>query len=314
MTLVLIGDVHLRDKAFSSRTETYCQDILNKLYEVSKIAQDCGAEGIILAGDTFDIPSPIRNSHKLVMEFITWAKSAPCPVFATAGNHDLRYDRVQSLSEGQPLGVAFASGHVIELSGWNPEIGVYGIPWQDWDNNSSVYDSLAEYRKTAGEFMDPLIVTHAPFFPPGHEPPYEFFSTSVFAGMMQDYGSVFYGHIHDYHGVYTIGNVTFCNNGALSRGSLTEKEINREILATVWDGEFRSVVVPHRPASEVFFIEEVMERRQQVKKNAGFLESIGSTVLNSTSVEDILQEARDANIPQRVRDICEDLLREVSSD
>ena len=68
-------------------------------------------------------------------------------------------------------------------------------------------------------------------------------------------GSVFYGHVHEPHGVYEAGGVTFCNNGALSRGSLHEYNLTRQVGCTLWDsetGEFEFVPLDAKPASEVF--------------------------------------------------------------
>lgn len=319
MKVILVGDLHLSDRAPSSRTETYTDDLFDKLEEVNNIAVEVQAKAIIFAGDLFHIKSPTRNSHRLVLRFINWAKSAPCEVMAVAGNHDISYDRYDTLSSGQPLGVVFASGAVKELVGWTDSLPIYGLPWlQHWDDENEVMSALCEWHNRSDGFSSKsLVVTHAPFFPPGKEPPYEFFPTTRFSELLGAEASVFYGHIHDPHGVYKVNSVNFCNNGALSRGSLTENEVTRGIYVTVYDfdtGVFSSVPVPHKLAEEVFLIEEVTERRQLIRDSGDFIESLGETVLSVTGSDSFVKAVKEKNLPLRVEEVAIKLLEKANDE
>jgi DNA repair exonuclease SbcCD nuclease subunit len=183
----------------------------------------------VWAGDIFHIKTPGRNSHKLVQSVIDVVKAYPNELYIVPGNHDLSHDRLDSISS-QPLGVLFKAG-AKKLAGWHIEEPIYGVPWLQRFNDENVDAVLEEFRfrheyypaisKDPKDFTG-LVVTHAPLYPPGKELPYEFYDTHKWATAMGNRGSVFYGHVHNPHGVYDVDGVTFCNNGALSRGSLDE--------------------------------------------------------------------------------------------
>lgn len=50
-------------------------------------------------------------------------------------------------------------------------------------------------------------------------------------------GVVYYGHIHENHGAYRSAGMWFCNQGAISRGSLHESTLKRAPGVTLYDSE-----------------------------------------------------------------------------
>ncbi len=341
--VVLVGDVHHSDRSPSSCTDSYNDDLLDLWDEVHKVATKVKACAIIQAGDLFHIKTPSRNSHKLVLSVISKFSTMPCPVFVVPGNHDLLADRMESLWETQPLGVVLSSGAAHLLSGWSdspsvlgkpvyasnaliPEIPapVYGVPWlQTWNHtdqsvrDQGVAEALADFRSRFDGTVPMLIVTHAPFYPPGQESPYESYRTADFAqaALGADYWniSVYYGHIHEAHGVYRSNKVKFANAGALSRGSLHEYNLTREVSVTLWDtvsGGFQIVPIPHKPASEVFRIEEAAKVKASQVELDSFLESIGQATIKITSTEAVLAHVLTLGLDDEVVKIIETLLAE----
>lgn len=57
------------------------------LDQILKIAVNEKVDGIILAGDVYDVPTPRENAVRLLDSFITRA-SEICPLYMIAGNHD----------------------------------------------------------------------------------------------------------------------------------------------------------------------------------------------------------------------------------
>jgi DNA repair exonuclease SbcCD nuclease subunit len=323
--VLLIGDVHLADRPPSSCTETYLEDLFNLMDQASEVAKQYGCSAIIQAGDWFHIKMPSRNSHKLVIRSIDWASKVPCPVFVVPGNHDLSNDRLESLNEGQPLGAVIRSKAVKILDGWAEDFSiaampVYGVPWiQDWDASEdiadkAVSDALEFYRVDSENSIPFLVVTHAPFYPPGKEPKYEnaeVYPPEKFALHMGGHGNVYYGHIHDPHGVYTVGGVRFANYGALSRGSLTESNLTRQVGVTVWDsitGEFEFVPLDARPASEVFRLQEIGEVKSAQSELDEFLASVGQTTVEITSTEAVMSHIKSLGLGKELEAIVEELL------
>ncbi len=327
---LIINDVHLtNDNSHpASCTASYTDDLFDLLYQANELAKDFACLGIIQLGDLFHIKAPGRNSHALIQRTIKWAGSAPCPVWVVPGNHDLSNDRLESLDEGQPLGVLYDSGKVLRADktlvhprGLNNFQPIYGVPWQMyWDAEHSVADQAV---KTALKDFVPsdspqLIVTHAPFFPPGANPAYEHYSTEKFSNYVNPDGKsnvqVIYGHIHDWHGEYVVNGVRFANYGALSRGSLTESNLTRPVGVTIWDsitGRFEFVELNSRPASEVFRVKEIEEVRTTQLKLDEFLQSVGQTSIEITTVESVMDKVRALKLGKDFERVVEELLTTV---
>lgn len=321
LKILLTSDVHLRDNPPSMCTDEYLPELFLHLSRIGRAVNGGLADAVVFAGDFFDNKIPHRNSHKLVQHTLQILKTYKKPTFILPGNHDETADQFDSVFETQPLGILIRSGAARLLSGWadGPQwkgqsygdlnapiehLPIYGVPWlPEWDHEDSPDREAAVHEALEGldvDFLDPiLVVSHAPFFPPGHESPYESYPTPRFARIAQSYAngpvSVFYGHIHEPHGIYDVDGIKFANAGALSRGSLHEYNINRPIQLTIWDsktGEFEIFEIPHLPASRIFKMEEVVEKRNMKMELNNFLSEIGSTTLKISSTEDIIDHVQ----------------------
>lgn len=320
--LLLVNDVHLADRAPSLRTEDYADQILEKLQWAVNYGAERGCEAVVQAGDIFHIKRPDRTSHKLVQRTGDVLRSAGLPVYIVPGNHDLSHDRLETIPS-QPIGTLAKMTGIELLIGPHPTLPLYGLPYQaDWDKLPAL---LEEFRLWADErhLKDlswiPLLVTHAPVFPPGQEPPYDFITAEDWANLMM-VGDCLYGHIHDSHGIYRtkVPGVTFCNMGALSRGSLHEATLKRKPTIAVWDSEvvgerFSLVEVPHKPAEEVFRldIKEAQEDRQS--RVSEFLEEVGQVKLENLTVEEVVAHAESMNLDKLVLTELRSVIEEVSS-
>lgn len=324
---VCFSDLHLADRPPSSCTDTYTADLLAMLDEVSEIAERSEAAAIICAGDFFHHKAPSRTSHRLVQAAIRWVQAAPCAVLIVPGNHDLQNDRLESLEATQPLGVLYQAG-AARLEGWGSPFKVFGVPWlgycgdQDGEEamdaqDEVVWDTLYEYRNAGIKPSEPyLVVTHAPLYPPGKELTYEYFRAERWAAAMGGYGSVFYGHVHEPHGEYGFydasGGIGFCNNGALSRGSLHEYNLERTPGVTLWDdqtGKFRFVPLKcARPASEVFRLQEKQQVTDMQGSLDGFLSGVSATSLEVMNAETVIAHIKTLGIGKPAEDLAEELL------
>lgn len=321
MKFMLIGDVHLSDRPPSLRTDTYTEDILQKLEFAVGTAVEKGCDAVVQAGDIFHLKAPSRTSHALVQRTGEVLKSGGLPVLIVPGNHDLSNDRLDSLRR-QPLGTLGKMTGIDLLMGPHPEFPLFGLPYlHDWGtelpNWMSRYRKWAEAQKSENFEFWPLMVTHAPIFPPGETPPYEFIGGDDWAMLMGN-GDCFYAHIHDPHGAYQPNvetkNVTLCNNGAISRGSLHEATLKREPKVTVWDGSpggFTAVPVPFRPAESVFRLAEKEDVDEKVSRVEEFLESVGTTTLDGLSLEEVAHQAKVRGLKPRTLTLIEDLLEQV---
>ncbi len=313
MKALLVGDVHLNDRAPSMRTDTYTEDILDKLrFTVVTAKSILDLDAVIWSGDIFHTKQPHRTSHWLVQQVLNLGQEYPCPWLIVPGNHDMQHDRLDSLSS-QPLGTLFQAGSAMPLIGSHPTLPVFGIPFlQDWKDLPL---HLASFR----EDSDRLVVTHAPIMPPGVSVPYEFIDANEWADLQGNSGSCYYGHIHDTHGSYEANNVVFCNQGALSRGSLHETDLRRKPGITFYDSEevhqkkFRRIEVPHRPIDQVMKLAEHADGEAQVERLDEFLTNIGKTTLDSLSIETVLAHLKSLDLSPQTKQIVIESLEAVMS-
>jgi len=346
MKIMLVGDIHLSERPPSSCTDSYCDDLFDLLEQARQVGVQRGIAAWCWAGDVFHHKAPNRVSHRLVHRLCAFLETCEpyFPVLIVPGNHDIANDRVESVLESQPLGVVFRSRLASQLIGWHESLPVYGVPWLqgygDWGaydgddphplievNLANAFKGYREqvFQRGTGNQL-PLVVTHAPLYPEGKELRYEYFPVTRWGEAMGAHNGgshhVFYGHVHEphsthgYYGADPAGgdyDVTFCNNGALSRGSLHEYNLTRQVGVTLYDslkGNFEFVPLNAKPASEVFRLEEKGRVTDVQGRLDDFLTSVGSTSLEVMNLESVVGHIRSLGLGKDVEALAEELLTE----
>lgn len=315
---LLVGDIHLSDRPPSVCTEDYLEDLFVILEHTVHLESELSIDGgVVWSGDIFHHRQANRTSHRTVQRAIEIVQ-AYRNLWIVPGNHDLANgDRLESISETQPLGVLLKAGAKL-LQGWEAtgEHPIYGVPWQQHWTDDVVEKAFEEWHERGGEdfLQDKLVVAHAPLYPPGMELEWENYPTPKWAAY-QGYGYCYFGHVHEAHGTFKVGNVTYCNQGAITRGSLHESELNRAIAVTTWSPEegFVRVDVPHKPADEVFKLLVVRERQAAKVELETFLQKAGTATLEVASIEAVLAHIRTLDLSPDVIKLAEELLADSSS-
>lgn len=331
-TIICVGDLHVSDRPPANATETYTDDIISMLKWVADHAVEIKADAVVWSGDVFHHKAPGRTSHQLVLRMIEVVKyylDRGIDLWCVTGNHDVTNDQVDIVRERQPLGVLYAAG-LRELDGWHPLLPLFGVPWRStWTEPGDPMKALAGWRGEDFERLCPhargvtpgksLVVTHAPIYPP-KEAEKQLFELVPLAGegglseAMGNQGYLYYGHIHEDHGIFTVEGVTYANMGAISRGSLHEYNLERKIQVAVWteDG-FTAVEVPHKPASEVFRLAEALEERTERLSLEGFLADVGSRTLEISSAGTVIAHIQGrSDVSPSVKKRAIEILEEVS--
>lgn len=314
MRYLLEGDLHLADKPPSVRTDSYAEDILAKLRWCADYANEHDIDAVIQMGDVFHVKSPSRTSHSLVVRAAEAFQRYEGRIWIVPGNHDLSADRLDSL-DSQPLGSLALADRIEIATGYEPDLNVTAIPYLD-DLDEFV---MAVQASTDAAITNPplLVVTHQAIFPPGKTPPYKHVTADQI--MVESGVPLAYAHIHDPHGAYQVttasGTSWFANFGAISRGSLHEETLRRHPQVAVFDSEadgcpFTPVDVPHRPADEVFRLDEVRAEKDAEERLDEFLARVGEVNLTSLSIEAVLADAETKLSPSAMAEL-RDILQEV---
>ena len=318
--LVWRTDVHIADHAPSSRTDDWTETIFSKLSQVRDIAEHHGAVAILDGGDFFHIKSPWKNSQELVRRVADHHTGYPCPVYVAPGNHDSVYGDYKFLGQ-QPLGVLYSTGvfkrlydeHDVVFSeevdleehGWAQglKVRVVGVPY-----HGSKYD-MDRFKDIQRGDEDILIcVAHVLASPKGGSM-FEGEDIIRYSDLLGTAPDVFlFGHWHKDQGVEVLGDKTFVNIGSLSRGSLSQDEVQRQPACAVLTCSKKGVEVEVvrltvQGAEECF---DVAGRARQIKQQVemdAFVEKIRSS-LTSKSEGETLSEALDAipSVPDDVRE------------
>lgn len=302
---LLVGDVHLSDRAPSLRKETYADDILEKLDFCVKTANSLDVDALIQLGDMFHIKAPSRTSHRLVQRTHDVLSQSESPVLLIVGNHDITNDSLASLP-GQPLGTLAKMSGMEILIGPHPELDVSGIHYID---DPTQTDKWAFDSRT-------LVCSHAAIFPDSQTPPYVHINASEYSKLLPAHTkAVAYGHIHDSHGMYKAEGKWFSNNGAISRGSLHAETINREIKVTLYDSDklpgnpFSTIDVPYKKPEDVFYT-DFAEHRKNSPIVDEFMMSMTGVSLASVTHESILHSAS-ALLTKPQLELLEQIMNEV---
>jgi Icc-related predicted phosphoesterase len=318
--ILLAGDLHLRDRAPRSCHEPYLDDLIEILLHLAELEHELDVDAVVFAGDIFDHPQPARTSHRTVLKAIKAFQAFKKTPLVVVGNHDTTHHRLDSVREQQPLGVLLESGAAQELEGWHDTLPLFGVPWQQlWHLESTPAEALERWRagKLAArrDLNSSLVVMHAPIYPPAtrDEQLFELVPTAGPHGIsaaMNNKGYCYYGHIHEDHGVWEDEGVVYANVGAISRGSLTEYNLDRDIQACLWSSSdgFSPIKLPAKPANEVFKVAEVAEKKNQQLDLNEFLAGVGSTTISISSASSVVDHIRQLDVEPAVKDTAIELI------
>jgi len=274
MILMFINDIHLTLTSPAKRKQTYFKEICAKLEEIKEVAERIGSTAIVLTGDIFHR----RNEDYLTLNwFLNWIKECPCPVHAVIGNHDyvgnlanIRYKPMGSLIWS---GLCNVNNAFIESE--NTSCMLFKKHWK-YSNDVEYY----KVKKSSARYN--ILATHAPFIPDGVKGFGTVFKYSQIK-MTVDY--IFHGHHHNDYGIQAVNGIRFVNLGALSRGSLVERDLKREIKipilylgnkATVKQYKLKNVLPIHEVISsseeQLYDIERLDKEKVDL-----FLSEVGMT-------------------------------------
>jgi DNA repair exonuclease SbcCD nuclease subunit len=309
ITIVWRSDAHLADEPPQSRTDNWTDTILEKIVQVGEIARSVKANAVLDGGDFFHIKSPIRNSHALVQRVIEAHKNYPCPVYVNIGNHDVKYGDMKFLDES-PLGVLFSSGvfkrlyddKEVLLRVGDLSVRVVGIPYHGTKYDMSRFTSI---NKGTENWL--VANVHCLASIQGGTM-FEAEDVIRYSDLMNTAPDIYaFGHSHNNQGVTGINGKQFVNIGGLSRGTISQDDVERIPECAIMRFTQKEVKIERRPLV-VKPSKEVLDILGKVKKEAremtmeAFVESLKDS-LQARKDESLLELIQDIpDVPQEVRE------------
>lgn len=252
LALVWRSDVHMADYGPSSRLDDWSETVLKKLAQVGQIAREVDAHAVLDGGDFFHVKSPGRNSHKMLQRVAEVHKAYPCPTYANVGNHDVKYGDWTFLSEA-PLGVLFSTGVFKRCydeyeatfgdeynggSGAAVKVRVVGIPYHGTKYDLARFARIRKEKKhgisKTGEFL--VVMCHLLASPEGGSmfEAEDIIRYDDLQKLCPDADVFCFGHWHKNQGVRQLSSGQWVvNTGSLTRGALTQDEMDRVPVVTV---------------------------------------------------------------------------------
>jgi DNA repair exonuclease SbcCD nuclease subunit len=282
-------DVHINDRPPESRCDDYLETVLGKLKQIGDIAREREVDAVLDNGDFFHNKAASRNSHLLVRKVADLHRAYyPCPVYENPGNHDFPYANVDYV-EKQPLGVLFSTGIFERMTDHTFEDGdlkvrVVGFPYK-------VEFDAFEFDIERGDEDVLIVAAHTYASPTGTESfgKEQFLSYQDLAECTPD---VFiFGHLHVDQGIQMVKGKPFFNLGSLTRGSLTNDNLERTprigyLRIEKVDGEVEITTEPIpievKPSSEVFDL----EKHERIKQERKDIDQFIDTLSRSASVDE----------------------------
>ncbi len=308
---ITFTDVHISSVNPSSRKGNYEDDIFQKLRQIKAIGEKLKVDFFICAGDLFNLKAPMRNPHALNSKLISLFKAFPAPIYMTEGNHDLRQDSYETFDE-QPLNVLYASDALLQARNEvrtinNISVKIRSIPFQEEPDLSTL--DRADKEVDVNIFILHLYAT----LDGGMLFKSKLFSYEEISKLMDDVFVL--GHYHVDQGIETLTvngkNQHFINLGSISRGSLSDDDVNRQpkislVTITKEDDKVRiepaTIKLKVKPVDEVFdlVVHEREKKEQQEAKE--FVDKLKTDMIEIPEEDRISEEINTLDLDKRVLD------------
>jgi DNA repair exonuclease SbcCD nuclease subunit len=240
VNLVWTTDWHFSDVPPGRRKDDYRHALLQKLAFVREMTEKLHGAALC-GGDVFHHKKPhhIGNSFRLIIDLMNALRRFPQGmVFGSIGNHDLSYDRMDSLPR-QPLGLLIEVGAYHDLNrepviftntDETVRVQVETFPFAEGDDtiknilNAGPRQPKVDHR---------IGVVHAYGHPGDAGSMFETRTIGYNELKGVDFDIMLWGHDHSRHGVDEVDNITHVNLGSMARAAFTCDELDRPVVAAI---------------------------------------------------------------------------------
>jgi len=323
VNLVWTTDWHLSDVPPGRRKDDYRQALLDKLAFVCGLTEKLNGAALC-GGDVFHHKKPSHNGNslRLIIQLIGALRRFPHErVFGSVGNHDISYDRMDSLPR-QPLGLLMEVGAYHNL---NRET----VFFTNQDESVKVSVETFPYAEGAETIQNILNVgprqpgvtyrigiVHA-YGHPGNAG--DMFGTRTIGYNElegNDFDILLWGHDHSRHGVEEVGKTTHVNLGSMARAAFSYDEVDRPVVAAILsfqpDGtwQYGEKPIPVKPIEQVFAsADKGVETVAKSEEIANFFEDMDEAVsgIEVSDPRTVIHElcSDDAKLESLILEVCD---------
>lgn len=271
MKILYFTDPHNSDTAPLMRTESYCENILNKQEQLIEPAKKCDL--VICGGDVFHQKKTQRISHALINRLMEIYREFP-RLYIVPGNHD--FDRSVDEILWNPMAILDKLPRVYVVHEKIVQIGGVNLYFFGGGDFFAPYQFEDFARRTPEHRGLKVGVFHVPM-EVDDELPFELWDVKK---AVADFDWIFLGHLHNYQKVSLKEKIVA--PGALSRGVLNiDESLERKIcyatveVPTVGD-DIRAKMHPLDVLSvdEIFKMEDKKESIHQQRAVESFVSYI----------------------------------------
>lgn len=308
MEIIGFKDAHVSDKGPRTRSDDYAKAVLKKIHFVGKLAENRKAAAILEAGDLLHAKEPSKVSHSLVKSMMVLFRSFSCPVLSVYGNHEQPLMNMRDARDRHPKSVLYAAGvithpteqgYVLKEDGL--QVRVVGFDYDHSEHEQDVPWYERVHREPEDDWV--ICVAHTYAGPKGGKMP-DGTPKWDYRKMLNSKADLFFfGHEHTDQGIELIGGKYFVNNGALSRGSLTDDNVTREVnvvrIVLTPDSITPSLVkVPNAQNSSDIFDFSVKKQTKQSEEIVDFISKLSQS--KPIDLEDLIEKSPFSNKSKKI--------------
>lgn len=308
MLIIDVGDQHTDTRNPRSRRDNYWEAIQKKLLEIRDLANEWNKTEhteTVFKGDLIHVQQWHRVHYALTNWLIEYFRGYDRKVKLIIGNHDIA--SVTSSWVRQPIGAIIKAGVVDHLSHeipmWAEEKGLK-VAFTGTDFYYDIDKDRRGYAVARQEGADYHVhVVHGVLLPDNRSFITDYTPVGMVRGCFANL--VLCGHIHEDLGCFTpadhgVANGAFfqvVNYGAISRGTIAQFDMDREVMIGVVklqrldDLTVQASITPRKiacmvPASEVFYLEELKKKKLRQQELTQLAETLGTAAESAFEMVD----------------------------
>lgn len=311
---ILCGDIEFTYKNPISRTDSYGNDILDKLYQIVKLSKQIKADFVCFSGDFMNRKYDFNCKEIIALQVVF--KHFDIPIIAIAGNHDIVGYNFSSKNY-KPIGILEQTGIKI-LNNDEIKINNVLISGTSYYRNIDI-DREAYYYHGNDKDNFKIGLTHGCLIGFGTEnSPNSFFGDFTTIKDIEDtnYDLIFNGHWHQNQGILNRNGKIFCNIGSIGRDDISLYNHKPQVLVVKIDENNNSNIelfpLKINNPENVFIISEEKQEQDDTLISDYMRELINHDKNNSfiSDIDLIHKVIQDKNVSDDVKRVIEQIIEE----